>query len=65
MTPEQKKYKEDQKLRIAELQAGKKDMNGNEISKILVKANEYVIYEISTTDISDCLKVYMKKTLEG
>ncbi len=44
MTAEE--YKEEQKKRINAIVVGAKDANGNSITKIFSKSDEYAIYEI-------------------
>lgn len=62
MTPEE--YKDAQKKRIASYQVGNKDVNGNSITKIFGRGDEYVVYEIQTQDLVDSEKVHIDTETE-
>ncbi len=59
-----KKYKEDQQKRMATYTVGKKDSSGNEILSIYIHSDEFVIYEIKTTNLTESLKVKIDTELE-
>ena len=65
MTDEEKKYKEEQRKRMASLIVGSKDQSGNFITKILSKSDEYVIYEIKTKTLSESLRVQIDTEKEN
>lgn len=64
MTEEEKKYKEEQRKRLASFIVGAKDSKGEIITKIFSNADEYVIYEIKTNNISDSIKVQIDTETE-
>jgi len=64
MTPEQEKYKLEQKNRMGSYTVGAKDNVGCTITKIFCRADEYFIYEIETTDLSDSIKVIIDTIIE-
>ena len=57
-------YKENQRKRLASYIVGSKDINGEIITKIFARRDEYVIYEIRTKNISDSIKVYIDTETE-
>lgn len=59
-----KKYKENQRKRMASFVVGSKDPHGNYITKIFSKADEYIIYEIKTTNLSESLRVQIDTKIE-
>ena len=64
MTPDELKYKEDQRKRMSNYIVGGKDFTGNTITKIFSFADEYVVYEIQTKDLADSIKVLIDTELE-
>jgi ribosome-associated toxin RatA of RatAB toxin-antitoxin module len=65
MTEDEKKYKEEQRKRLASLTVGSKDLSGNFITKVFSKADEYVIYEIKTNTLSESLRVQIDTEKEN
>lgn len=65
MTDDEKKYKEEQRKRLASYVVGAKDSNGEIITKIFSKGDEYLIYEIKTNNISDSIKVLIDTETEN
>lgn len=62
MTPEQ--YKLEQQKRASALKVGSIDQSGNTIKKIYARGDEYVIYEIETSDVVDSFKVWIDTIIE-
>lgn len=62
MTPEE--YKQAQKKRLEGFKIGAQDQNGNTITKIFGKGDEYVVYEIETKNLVDSVKVYIDNLTE-
>lgn len=58
------KYKEEQQKRLASFIAGKRDHNGYEIVSILSRSDNWVIYEIKTTNIVESLRVNIDTVIE-
>ncbi|RYE26689.1 MAG: hypothetical protein EOP45_03480 [Sphingobacteriaceae bacterium] len=56
-TEQIQEYKNDQKKRMSSFFVGKKDPIGNEITFVYILADEFVIYEIKTINITESLKV--------
>ena len=63
MTPEE--YKLEQQKRASAFKVGSKDQSGYTIKKIYARGDEYVIYEIETSDIVDSLKVWIDTIIEN
>ncbi len=57
-------YKKQQKLTIDKYKVGEKDTNGNLITKIFGRGDEFVVYEIETKDLVDSLKVWIETRIE-
>jgi hypothetical protein len=62
LTPEQ--YKKEQQKRMDLFKIGVKDHLGNTVKNIFTKSDEYVVYEIETTILSDSLKVLVDPFVE-
>jgi hypothetical protein len=62
MTPEE--YKEEQKKRMSLYIVGNKDKNGNIIQRIYGRGDEYILYEIASSDINDAIKVWIDTKTE-
>jgi len=63
-TDTQQEYKLAQQKRISLMQVGNKDALGNQIIKIFVKSDEFIIYEIETNNLSESLRVIIDTETE-
>jgi hypothetical protein len=52
-------YQEKRKIEMDAIKVGQRDGNNREITKVLIEATEYFIYEINTPNISDSLRTYI------
>lgn len=57
-------YKKKQEQELQNYKIGERDINGNLITKVLGRGDEFVVYEIETKDLVDCLKVHIKTKIE-
>lgn len=64
LTPQQEKYKIEQQQRMKEFVVGNKDSSGDKITNILRKADEYVIYEVETKNLSQTIRIQIDSILE-
>lgn len=64
MTEEELKYKAEQRKRMKSYHVGSKDNSGNIISKVFSKGDEYIIYEITTKNLSDSIKVIIDTEID-
>lgn len=59
------KWLEEQKSFLASIVVGNKDINGNDITRVYVRADQYVIYEIGGARPIDSLRVQIYEKVEG
>lgn len=52
-------YQEKRKVEMDMIKVGQCDGNNNEITKVVIEASEYFIYEINTPNISESLRTYI------
>lgn len=52
-------YQEKRKAEMEKIKAGQRDSNNNEITKVVVEASEFFVYEINTPNISESLRTYI------
>lgn len=60
----QENYKKEVKARLASFKVGQRDVNNFEITNILTRGDEFVIYEIRTERKTDSIKVYIDNLTE-
>jgi hypothetical protein len=61
---EEKNFWDEQKEFMKSIRVGSADRSGNIISRVITRADEYVIYEIQTTLLSDSIKVSIASIVE-
>lgn len=60
----EEKYWDEQKELMKGIRVGGVDASGNTIARVITRADEYVIYEIQTSILSDSVKVIIRSIVE-